>query len=191
MSTPLVVSRIQNRRGLQNDFNALYPTYPGTGPNVLQPGEIALCTDSGRVFMGTTIDGINGYYIDITGSGTVDLSNIVLTPVVTILTPSLVWANVLPPIIETPFFTLLYSVIDAITSFPNTVGTSFSKNGELKITSTSTAATLVDTSTEINATAYYINFSVIKTGSNIQLQYMHNFPASVTFSTSSIIWLSI
>lgn len=64
--TPVVVSRIQNRRGTQADFDNLYPPgYTGTGgaigPDILQPGELALCTDTRRVFIGN----INGEYIEL------------------------------------------------------------------------------------------------------------------------------
>ena len=68
--TPVVISRIQNRRGLQADFDALYPAgQPGTGPDVLQPGELALCTDTGNVYIGTIDSNIPGYYILIGSSG--------------------------------------------------------------------------------------------------------------------------
>ena len=61
--TPVVVTRIQNRRGTQAQFDALYPNgQPGTGPNILQPGELALVTDSpGKVYIGN----INGTYFEI------------------------------------------------------------------------------------------------------------------------------
>lgn len=86
MTTPVVVTRIQNRRGTQDQFDALYPLYyTGTGgfgsipgfnmstyPNVLSPGEVALCIDTRKTFLGN----INGTYVELastddTGTGTV------------------------------------------------------------------------------------------------------------------------
>ena len=110
--TPVVVSRIQNRRGFQTDFNNLYPSgQPGTGPNVLQPGELALCTDTGRVFMGTVVNGINGYYIELTagGGGSLPPGALELTPVVVSLPPAATWTSMLTPFTPTPFFTMLNS----------------------------------------------------------------------------------
>jgi len=88
MTSPVVSSRIQNRRGTQDQFNGVSGIYPdgydGVGgygsqpgfditnyPNVLQPGEIALCTDTRRTFVGN----LNGSYVELAagvgGSGTV------------------------------------------------------------------------------------------------------------------------
>jgi hypothetical protein len=75
MTAPVVVSRIQNRRGLQTQFDELYPPgYLGVGgygsivnftpenfPNVLLPGEIVLCTDTRKVFIGN----VNGEYLQL------------------------------------------------------------------------------------------------------------------------------
>jgi hypothetical protein len=77
MVSPVVVSRIQHRRGLQTQFDELYPLgYVGVGgynapafpdftplnyPNVLLPGEMVLCTDTRRVYMGN----INGEYLQL------------------------------------------------------------------------------------------------------------------------------
>lgn len=76
---PVTVTRIQNRRGTYSQFLNLYPVgYSGVGgfnsipgytaaayPNVLQPGELALCTDNRKMFMGN----LNGEYIEV-GAGT-------------------------------------------------------------------------------------------------------------------------
>jgi hypothetical protein len=84
MATPVVVSRIQNRRGLQIEFNGLvwsggtgpdsiypmgytgiegydgFPDFTAVNyPNVLLPGELCLCTDSQNIYMGD----LNGTYI--------------------------------------------------------------------------------------------------------------------------------
>lgn len=89
---PVTVTRIQNRRGTYSQFLALYPTgYTGVGgygsmigytsatyPNVLQPGELALCTDNRKMFMGN----LNGEYIEVGagsgggGTGTVSSINV-------------------------------------------------------------------------------------------------------------------
>lgn len=85
MASPVVVSRIQNRRGTQVQFdgyvyspsgpNSVYPNgYNGIGgynnfpnfnstnyPNVLLPGELAFCTDSRRIFLGN----LNGEYVEV------------------------------------------------------------------------------------------------------------------------------
>jgi len=188
--TPVVVSRIQNRRGTQAQFDALYPSgQPGTGANILQPGEIALITDPpGKVYIGS----LNGTYFEIGSGGSAPTSsNLTMSPLVVSLAPASVWTEMLTPITATPFFSLFYSIVDTVTSNPNNVGTNFSKNGELQITSTSTAATLLDTGTEINTTTYDINFKVEYFSGSIKFYYMHNFPSALTFSTSSIIWRSI
>jgi hypothetical protein len=218
--TPVVVSRIQNRRGTQSQFDALYPTgQPGTGPNVLQPGEIALCTDTGRVFVGTVnLASEKGFYIELaTASST---SSLTFLPQSINLPPSpAVWSPI--PALDhtaTPFYNILYSITDA-TQSPvgspapaNTVGTNFSKNGELKITAIVTpvappppdAVTLTDIGTEINNAPPVpnvllipptvipdISFRADYDGSNIRISYIHNFPANLTFSTSSIYWSTL
>jgi hypothetical protein len=210
--TPVVVSRIQNRRGTLAQFQALYPpgsylgTYPteqpGTGTNILQPGEIALITDApGRVFIGTA----DNYYLELsTATSTVSLN---LKPLQLVLQPTFpvgAWWP-LPPLNTTgptPFYSILYSITDAVLPGPsdpalaNTVGTRFSKNGELQITAISLLlgyVSLTDTGTDINAYAspYDINFRADYDGAgNIQISYMHDFPVPLTFSTSSITWTS-
>jgi hypothetical protein len=216
--TPVVVSRIQNRRGTQAQFNALYTTYPGTGPNVLQPGEIALCTDTGRVFVGTVnLASEKGYYLEL--STVSSTSSLTFLPQAINLPPSpTVWSPI--PVLDypvTPFYTILYSVTDATqsplgTPAPaNTVGDTFSRNGELKMTAIVTPVapppfpvTLTDTGTEINNAAPVpnvipypptvqpdISFKAEYDGSNIRISYIHNFPVNLTFSTSSIYWSSL
>lgn len=225
MTSQVVVSRIQNRRGTQTQFdgypysslgpNSLYPVgYTGIGgygsfptfdainyPSVLMPGELALCTDTRRLLMGN----INGEYIEVTTDQ--PMYDIVLTPLVTQLPPSpLTYSTILPLTYSPrPFFTLLYSLVDVITTNPNQVGNSFSKMGELKISATVDFApipnppfqpllpvTLMDTGTEVNATAFDINFKTeYDLFGNIQIMYTHNFPTSLSFSTSSIIWADL
>src|SRR5690606_14937459 len=132
-------SRIQNRRGTQTQFDALYPPgYDGVGgvdinlwPNILLPGELALCTDTRRTFIGN----LNGEYIELdtfVGDG------IVLEPVVVVLPPAATF-TVIPELTYavTPFFTLLYDVTNNLSPDWNTVGSTFSRNVEMKITAVS------------------------------------------------------
>lgn len=216
MATPVVVSRIQNRRGTQSQFDTLYPVgYQGIGgygdpswpgfdstnyPNVLMPGELALCTDSRNVFLGNS----NGEYIKLS---TINTSGIQLTPL-TISLPPVGVPTVIPELTYavTNFFTLLYDLTDAPPDIPppgtapGVVGPSFSSNGELKITAIASPpvpplpVTLVDTSVEINLNpSYNIGFSAKYDNdlgpSNIQICYQHNFPTPLIFSTSTIQWI--
>lgn len=206
--TPVVVSRIQNRRGTQAQFNTLYPVYPNPGSqSALQPGELALITDApGRVLIGS----LNGTYLELAVSST--SSNLSFLPIQLVLPPTgATWVAMplLDTSIPTPFYSILYSITDApltglLLNEPagsNAVGTQFSKNGELSITAILTPITplpypvsLTDTGTEINAYAspYDISFKAdYNIDGNIQISYMHDFPVALTFSTSSIIWLSL
>jgi hypothetical protein len=197
MATPVVISRMQNRRGTQSEFNNLYPAYPGTGSNILQPGELALCTDTERVFIGN----VNGTYFELasSGGGGGILANIELVPLVITLPPAGI-PTVIPALthLPTPFLSLLYGIVDATTIDPNDLGINFSKNGELSITSTVYfvpapplfPVSLIDTGNEVNLTAFDINFTAAYNtpGTLIEISYTHNFPSNLTFSTSSITW---
>lgn len=208
MAAPVVVSRIQNRRGTQIQFDALYPPgYEGVGgvdinlwPNILLPGELALCTDTRRAFIGN----LNGEYIELdTQMG----DGIVLDPLVIVLPPAPTF-TVIPELTfaVTPFFTLLYSVTNSLSPDWNTVGSVFSKNGEMKITAVVdfvppppippfpplTPVTLTDTGTEINvALPADISFIAQYDGtlSNIEILYTHDFAGPLTFSSSTIRWI--
>lgn len=221
MSSPVVVSRIQNRRGTQTQFNGpsgIYPLgYNGVGgygsipgfdstsyPNVLLPGELALCTDSRRTFLGN----LNGEYIEIAESSSLS-SGIILSPISIQLPPVSVF-TVIPELtyIFTPFYTIPYDVTDSTSANWNNVGTNFSRNGKLEITAVAnfspappvppfpavTPVTLTDTGTEINlVTPNSINFMAQYdiSATYIEIMYMHNFSGPVTLSTSSIRWLPI
>jgi hypothetical protein len=200
MATPVVVSRIQNRRGTQTQFDNLYPPgYTGTGgvdinvwPNILLPGELALATDTRRVFLGN----LNGEYIELTNSS---LTDIALLPLVLVLPPAAVFTAI--PQLEidpTPFFTLFYDITNSLNPDWNTVGATFSRNGEMKITATvdnilpPDRATLTDTSTEINLEvpddiSFVAQYNLAST--KIEILYKHDFAGSLTFSTSSLHWL--
>ena len=208
--TPVVVSRIQNRRGIQSQFLALYPEgYTGVGgfgsgsynppfnienyPSVLMPGELALCTDSRNLYIGN----INGEYVIIgtVGSG-VSLNTLVpkeisLGPVTTFtVIPALTY-------LATPFTTFLYSITDSISANQNIVGTTFSKNGQLQITAivaseSSSPVTLTDVGTEVNVTPYTISFKALYGSNNhIDIYYKHNFPGALSFNTTDIKWIPI
>jgi hypothetical protein len=205
MSTPVVVTRIQNRRGTQDQFNgavAIYPpTYDGIGgfgsgafippfnvtnyPNVLLPGELALCTDTRNLYMGN----INGEYVTLTTStGT----EIFLNPLTASLPPVGVFTTIPGAtftLLPTPFFNLVYSLTDDPAANWDTVGTNFSRNGVMNITAVVSAPTLTDTGTEINLTANSISFQAIYNLGNIEIQYMHNFAGALTFNTSTIRWI--
>lgn len=214
MASPVVVSRIQNRRGTQTQFNGLYPLgYNGVGgfesipgynitnyPNVLLSGEIALCTDSRRVFVGN----INGEYLELSE---VMSDGILLEPLVLTLPPSALF-TVIPGLTytATPFMKILYDITDSASADWNVVGTNFSRNGTLEITAVQnftpapptppfpaiTPVSLIDTGVEINlASPDSITFQAQYDGtaSFIQIAYTHDFSTSLTFSTSNIQWL--
>ena len=205
MASPVVISRIQNRRGLQSQFDALYPPgYLGIGgygsqpgfdatnyPNVLMSGELALCTDSRKIFLGN----LNAEYVEIAQSNPTSLT---LPPLVIQLPPVGVF-TIIPTLtyLATPFFTLLYDLTDELSPDQNVPGTDFSRNGSLQIVAIKyvaapPAATLTDSGTEINnASPSTISFIAEYdfTQTLIEIKYMHDFPGNLTFSSSSIIWL--
>lgn len=176
MSTPVVVSRIQNRRGLQSAFDALYDTSNQAGR--LRPGELALCHDTNRLFMGTEVSPTNaiGYFEIISGGNP--------APLEILLSDNSAfgsWSTITQlTVVSTSFLTIYYS----IDNNDNT----FSKNGELKITSTSDTATLTDTGVEINPTIFDISFKAELLGDNIVVQYKHNFGTNLMFRTTTLVW---
>lgn len=280
MATPTIVTRIQNRRGTQDQFDALYPAayvsaagatstgvtitvsdttgiytyarpvvsagigafqagtyvvsvdsateftvnlipstplsggasevsiekYNGTGgvdiaeyPNVLLPGELALCTDTRKVFIGN----INGEYTELQNANTE-------APVVKILPPAATFTDISGLRFKsTPFLTVLYSLVNIVSPDWNDVsGTTFSRQGEMKITAidstspppadpgppfpTPTNISLVDFSSDVNTVSGSdISFTAVyvDSGENIQLQYIHNFPSSVSMSVGTLIWI--
>lgn len=202
MATPVVVSRIQNRRGTQVQFDNLYPTgYNGTGgvsiityPNILLPGELALATDTGRIFLGN----LNGEYVElVTSLG----AGLLLLPIVLVLPPAAVFTAI--PSLEfnpTPFFTLFYDITNSLNPDWNTVGPTFSRNGEMKITATvdnvlpPIRVSMSDTSTEVNLDipddiSFMADYNIGST--KIEILYKHDFATSLTFSTSTLLWLPI
>jgi hypothetical protein len=195
MASPVTVSRIQNRRGTQAQFDALYPPgYNGVGPvdinlypNILMPGELALCTDTRRVFLGN----LTGEYVELASAAG---GGILLGPLVLQLPP----IGIFTPIPQldypaTPFFTLLYDITDALSPDQNVVGTTFSRNGEMKITAVVDfgpgSVSLTDTSIDVNTTLFDISFTADYNGPDIEISYKHNFPGNLTFSSSTILWL--
>jgi len=243
MTSPVIVSRIQNRRGTQVQFdgyaynpagpNSVYPSdttgagyYPATPdsnftptnyPNVLLPGELALCTDSGRVFLGN----LNGGYVELAelqGSGQyLQPISWTLPPTYTSPNPP-VWTavtNTLPgPIVvpleysPTPFFMINYNVSDNGSSDWNIVGNNFSRSGLLNITAVTpttpappppvpaspnpapwSPVSLTDTGSEVNATPTYdVSFNAYYVSGQIQIWYSHNFPGNLILNTSTLTW---
>jgi hypothetical protein len=75
---------------------------------------------------------------------------------------------------------IMYTVTDSGNSTDWTaVGTNFARSGMLQITTTSTSASLTDTSTEINNGGYFLSFSATLTGSNIVISYQHNYTSNL------------
>jgi hypothetical protein len=220
MAIPVVASRIQNRRGTQDNFNGpaggIYPpdydgnggyNPPGTGPigftpqaypNVLLPGELAVCIDSLRVFIGVGPGpGPSGKFVELLVSAGADTFSLV--PLVLVLPPVTVFTAITGlnymPSTSTPFFTIFYDLTDHLGDSWDEPGTLFSRNGSMQITAvkyvaTPPAATLTDSGTEINKTANSISFiaEYDPTGVFIQIKYKHSFPTSLTFSSRSLHW---
>lgn len=248
MTSPVIVSRIQNRRGAQSQFNgfaynpalappltqlSIYPSdneglgyypasvntnfTPANYPNVLLPGELVICTDSDRVFMGST----NGAYIEIAevvpGSGEyLQPTSWSLPPVSTFTVITRAVPDSSPPLIipldwnATPFFTITYSVTDSGSPDWNISGGHFSKNGQLKITGINPATkaptptlsaslnpvpfssvSLIDNGVEVNTyPTFDISFNAVYQSGRIQLWYMHNFPGTLIFNTNTTTWVT-
>lgn len=224
--TPVVVSRIQNRRGLKDDFLYLYPpgyngvdgfgyipSYTEENPqyqNILQPGELALCTDSRELFMGN----VNGQYIKLNVDSSLEPENLILRPNSIVLQPTASYQPLSEDNYEfspRPFLNILYDITDTVIdtgsailpSAPNTTGVNFARSGQLTITATGTLATLSDNHTVINNYPLIpqpiigpyppdVDFKVeYNEGGNLLLKYKHNFPGPLTFTTSTIVWISI
>jgi hypothetical protein len=154
-----------------------------------------------------------GYYVELSTASSP--SSLTFLPQRINLPPSPTAWTPIPALdfVATPFYSILYGLTDAVQSPPgtpapaNTVGVNFSKNGELKITAIASPApaTLTDTGTEINTAAPVpnlpllipptivpdISFKADYDGANIRISYIHNFITNLTFSTSSIYWLSL
>src|SRR5271166_3328280 len=160
------------------------PYNPVNYPNVLMPGELALCTDTGNIFLGN----LNGTYLEISQAGAA--ANISLAPVVLTLAPA-GSPTVIPQLsyVSTPFFTILYDLADSGSADWNTIGTNYGRNGQLQITAVTSTALLTDTCTEINLSAGDIFFIANIVGADIQISYTSTLPYSVTFSTSTLNWL--
>lgn len=197
-TTPVVLSRIQNRIGTQSEFNALYPVYPGTGTQVLKPGEIALCTDTRRIFVGN----LGGEYIEVgasmSGGSSSSAASLQLAPLLINLPAQAAYTEI--PVLSyspTSFLSLWYSISDSGTS--SAPGIHYAKNGEFKITAIDytpgypVTVNLVDEGTEINTTTSPVSAIDFKAAysddrTHIVLSYKHNFPYDLTLSTSTVIW---
>lgn len=218
MASPVVVSRIQNRRGTQAQFDALYPPgYNGIGgasitlwPNILLPGELALVTDTRRIYIGN----LNGEYTQLaTGLN----GDPVLEPTTWVLPPSATYTIITktlpgPTVVNfeyaaTPFFDIVYDITDSASADWDTVGTTYSANGEMHITAIDpltalppvvpptpplTHASLTDDRTEINTVlpntiSFKAQYDITMT--NIEIHYMHDFAGPLTLNTSTIRWI--
>lgn len=164
---------------------SVYLAYTSTlYPNVLMPGELAVCTDSRNIFMGN----LDGEYVQIATKETGDL----LPPLILSLPSASTFVNTGIGFKATPFYTILYSLTNASsTTDPNAVGTTFSRNGTLTITANSSTATLSDVLTEADGTSYTVSFIAVYSGSDILVKYKHDFPTDLVFSTNSIRWLPL
>lgn len=199
MASPVTITRIQNRRGTQSEFDALYPPgYTGSGgvdintyPGILLPGELALCTDTRSVYIGNT----NGEYVRIAD----DISNTELLPLSLLLYPSPSYIPI-PELSVSPtsFFNIDYSILDTETLNWNSPGTNFARNGTLAVTSLmplldSDDVTLNDTSTEMSKfpSSNYISFiaSYNPNDTSIDILYKHNYPVPLRFNTSTKSWI--
>lgn len=198
MTSQVVLSRIQNRRGTQVQFNALYTSLnPLANEQQLQPGEIGVCTDTGRMFMGTELNifPIPNSYIEILSNSTplVITGQISFTPLIVTLAPVGTFTTISSLAINLGLYTsgnigfyeILYNVYElppAMSSPP------FSRSGVLNLSTSTSYATLTDTSTDINPTSSDISFQAVYSGGSVEIQYQHNFTGDVVLSTSTILW---
>lgn len=193
-TSPVIVSRIQNRRGTQAEFDALYPPgYTGvggaTGNRVLQPGEIGLCLDSRRVFIGT----LNGEYIEFgKGAGSGSGSGINFDPIIIQLPPTSEFVEIPElTVVATPMLKIMYSVADTNTDLLGAIGTAYSRVGQLDITSTSARATLSDDYTTVDEdVANILDFRADYSNmdQSIRIKYRHDFPGILTMTSGTISW---
>lgn len=201
MTTPTIVSRLQNRRGTQAQFDALYPPgytgiapFPGDPaeyPNILLPGELALCTDTRKIYIGN----LNGEYVEVGVDGSTPVPVPVPAgppiPEVMELPPAGAWTPISELVFQpTAFLTLPYSITDTLVPDWNTPGNTYSRNGKLEITYASgpNTATLTDTSTEVNTTVFDISFRARAEFGLIIIEYIHNFPTPLQLSTTTCRW---
>jgi len=182
-SPQVVVSRIQNRRGTQAEFDAL------SSPK-LQPGEIGLITDSQIVYIGNDF----GELIQLYPSSSI--SNLNFLPLVISLPPASTFTVITElSFAPVPFLNILYSLTDATTTIVNTVGVQFAQNGELNVTALaptlSQSVLLTDASVSLNQTSNSIEFTSAYSSDHslIQILYKHNFSSSLNFNTSTIQWV--
>jgi len=196
MTAQVVLSRIQNRRGTQAQFDALYaPAAPIE--QQLQPGEIGFCTDTNRVFIGRDV----GTFTEITTNGAASVVDATLEfiPMSVTLPPTATWAPVLsmaftldPLSTTSGYISVLYSVLET-----GSTTTPFTKSGTLTISSSispnpvATISTLTDSGTEINVypdPKPDISFKAVYSGGTVQISYIHNFVSPLILRSSSIHW---
>ena len=191
-----LVTRFTSRRGTQAEFDALYPPgYTGTGgvdlklyPKVLAQGEMGVCLDTSRVFLGA----LNGEYIELDSSS--DVQQLMVRPATVILPPSSGFAR-LPHLdsIYSPFLLIKYSITDNIGAEWTAPGVRYTKSGTLRITaSNGEYPTAVDTGNEISYDYSKDVYFTVKTDTaknNIYVYYRHNFPWPLRLSTAVVSWV--
>jgi hypothetical protein len=179
MTNPqVVISRIQNRRGTQSEFDAL------PSPK-LAPGEIGMTTDTQRVFIGNA----DGSYLEFTIQES--FNQLLFTP---LIIPLPISGTFIPvpglEFIAGGLLNIIYTVSD--TASPS-VPVSYSKSGTMTVTCTTTQTDLVDSGIEIDdyPSGSSLTFSSQYASDNISVQilYSHNYPVPLTLSTSTIQWV--
>ena len=218
-SSPGSVSYASSTTGAQTISGTVTQPYSLSNfPNILMPGELALCTDTRRVFIGN----LNGEYIELemTVAGGANMSFMptswVLPPVGSFTPISKVLPGPFTVYLEyssTPFLTVVYDVTDSLSPDWNSVGVNFSRSGELRITAVAdftpipnppfpdiTAVSLTDVASEVNRYAPApplpgpqptIQFIAQYNGPKIEILYQHNFPGNLTFTTGTLNWMPI
>ena len=193
------------------------PTFTAVNyTNVLLPGELALCTDSGNVYMGNLNGGFIQFAEQVSTAGEfLNPAPWILPPVTTFtaISSAIGIATIMLDYQATPFYTIEYSVTDSSMSDWNSVGVNFARNGAMCITAVNSATqqpnspvqppliapinppiwstvNLNDTSSEVNATQYDISFKAQYNNNRIEIMYIHNFPGNLTLYTNTITWIA-
>jgi len=170
-------------------YNGIWGANIISYPNILMPGELALCTDTRKVFMGN----LNGEYVEILTFE--DNNDLLLEPITLSLPNTQIPGD--PPVFaptglfykSTPFLNVLYDVTDNTLSDWNSEGIVFSKNGELKITCAAGNVSLTDTGTEVDSFGIFLSLIAVYNSPNIEIHYSHDYVSNnLIFNSSTIRW---